>query len=473
MEQEKAINNIPTQQESVMQPDGEQIHPTTDVAESLLGNEASETADNAFESAKQVSEAFAMGNDAIQNIPDEDEQELKQKIAKYQERESKKKRTRRYLRKQKRMQKILDASADHDIRYRGILSYRSLRILAWFCIVAAQVGLLLAGGAHFDAGLARKLGIWPGFLRTLGDFTTPLFLMAAFSIILNNSRKFSSMLILYGGFSVVVYCLFLLIYNRYLVGMISIMGEMTKEEASALLEMLLSTFTENGFLSFNIFIDLFVCTLFTCFVVYRPKRFFVGKKVVFFRLLAILPAAYEIGCIIVKLLATFDVIIMSPYVYPLLTTKPPMTFLLFVAITFFIKKREWLYRRNGKSHEQYNEFLNTRLNSLQFSVFASIQFVAIALLDLLVGVIILIVFAIKSGDAGFDSAMQIIKTVGAGETLPLLGMIPIMMFFSYTRRHKDTKMDLIINLLGIIAVILVYMEGGYQYITRGYKMFLG
>ena len=194
-----------------------------------------------------------------------------------------------------------------------------------------------------------------------------------------------------------------------------------------------------------------------------------GKRLIVFRLFALLPVAYEIGSIVVKALTSMGTMIMPSYVYPLLTTKPPMTFLIFVFLTFFIKKREQLYRRNGRTHEEYQAFLGTNLNSLQFSTYLVTQFIAVAFLDLLMLLVLGIALHGKfgGGTEGYTAALDAVQTWGFGDCLSLLFVTPILLLFSYTRTHKNTQLDLIINLVGIILLIIIYLEGLYQGLVYG------
>jgi len=441
--------------------------PETDAADSVTTDVATEEApmpaDDTADAQEGVPEATAApeATTAIDNVPAEDDDAI---AAKMERKSDKRKMSRRKQRKQRKRMRILNLAEEGDIRYRGFLSYRALRIIAWVLIILAQAGMLMAFAAKMDGGFAAKVGSWPAVMKYLQNFVTPLFLTAAFATILNNSRKFSSMLILYGGFALVFYALFCLLHDRYLIGMVMVAAELSRPEAVQFVDSMIVMFASTGYFGFNIFIDLFLCTLFTFFVVYRPKKVFVGKYLIIFRLLAILPVAYEIASIVVKIMSSMGHLTLSPYIFPLLTTKPPLTFLVFVALTFFIKKREWLYRRNGKTHEQYQAFLQTKLNSLQFSAFLTIQFVVVAILDLILAVICSMVVGAKLGE-GEEVFTQAIKTVsswGIGNSTPMILVAPFLMLFSYTRTHKDTRMDLIINLIGIIALVLVYLEAAYQ-----------
>ena len=442
---------IPQEEVAAPQP---QVEPTMNEAEQV---EASPEAEDA--AADDTADIIAAPTGAVENIPAADEQE----IAELMQRKDRKM-SRRKKRKTAKRMRILNLTLDKDIRYRGPLSYRMVRIVAWLCFLLSQMGMLMAFAAKMDAGYAAQVGAWPRILSVLNNYMTPLFLIATFAVILNNSRKFSSLLILYGGFSIVFYSLFCLLHDRYLVGVLMAFGEMTREEAVKALDYFIVLMCKSGYFSFNVFIDLFLCTLFTFFVVYRPKRVFVGKYLIIFRLFAIFPALYEVASIVVKALASIGTITLTSYVYPLLTTKPPFTFLVFVSLTFFIKRREWLYRRYGKTHEQYQAFLGTKLNSLQFSTFLAGQFTLWSVVDLIF--LIVLSFSIQGRFAGmedpFGAAMDVVLSWGFGDCATLLILSPFVLLFSYTRVHKDTRMDLIINLLGIIALVLIYLEALYQ-----------
>ena len=120
------------------------------------------------------------------------------------------------------------------------------------------------------------------------------------------------------------------------------------------------------------------------FLNYKPRRVFTGRARILFRLLALLPIGYEVGCMLLKLRAARGLIQVPVWAYPLLTTKPPMTFVLFLALALFVKTRELRFRRHGKTHEEYHAFLKTRRNSLNFSVFLAIMLVIVSILDFVV-----------------------------------------------------------------------------------------
>ena len=371
--------------------------------------------------------------------------------------------------KRKKRRKIDEYTLENDIRYRGPLSYMHLRMLAWAFLIVAQIGVLLSIGAKLDSNLGGKLGMFPDVLKMASDIMMPLFLMATFATILNGSKTFKSMLILYGGISIVVYLLFILAHEHYLAEFAAFVLETDRASAIAVVDALLVSNTQSGYLAFNIFIDLFLCTLLAFGLIYRPKKYFQGNKIVWFRLLALVPILYEIASFTLKLLSAFGTIRISPYLFPLLTTKPPITFLVFIGLSIFVKNRELMFLRRGKTREEYSMFLKTNTNSLHFSISASIFMIVAALLDLILYFVIgLSLTVIGEDDTIVRDGMVIAQNMGFGRSVSLLLVVPFIMLFSYTRVHKpsSSNVDIIIPLVGIMIFAVCYVEGAYQFILR-------
>jgi len=370
--------------------------------------------------------------------------------------------------KRKKRRKIDEYTLENDIKYRGPLSYMHLRMLAWAFFIIAQIGVLLSIGAKLDANLGGKLGQFPDILKMASDIMMPLFLMATFATILNGSKTFKSMLILYGGISVAVYLLFILVHEHYLAELFAFVLDTDRNSAIDVVDALLSSSTQGGYLAFNIFIDLFLCTLLAFGLIYRPKKYFQGNKIVWFRLLALVPILYEVASFTLKLLGAFGTIRIPVYIFPLLTTKPPMTFVVFVVISLFIKLRERIYRKRGKTHEQYNEFLQTKANSWQFAKFAAIIMVVAGILDLIIHVGLTIAVAMTEISVATTEeaatsltllAEQAVLEAGVGGSDPLIVAAPIILLFSYTRKHKKSMLGLVIPAVAIVLILFIYLEG--------------
>ncbi len=363
----------------------------------------------------------------------------------------------------RRKHKILARSAENDIRYRGPLSYRHFRIFAWICLALTQVVLLMELDLKLEPEFAAVFDTPIAVLGSLSALALPLLLIANFAVILDGREGYVRQTLRYGALAAVTgagCCLFI---NRYLLGSLGVLLQ-APEEAPQFLDMLITRFRPQGFFAFNIFVDLFLCSLFMCLVNCRPKRGFTGKRVLILRFLAVIPAAYEIGCIVLKIMAGNGWLRLPVTVWPFLTTKPPMTFLVFIFLAFYVKRRERLFRRHGRTHEEFMEHMQTNYNSLRFSLFTAKIFFLTALLDVFVVFILplLILFIGGQGLSGYAALTDAIIASGFGGSIELLPMIPFMLLFSYTRTHKNRVVDAVLPLFGIALIFMVWIEGGYQ-----------
>ena len=68
--------------------------------------------------------------------------------------------------------------------------------------------------------------------------------------------------------------------------------------------------------------------------------------------------------------------------------------------------------------------------------------------------------------ATLDDGLAIANQLGFGSSVSLLLVIPFIMLFSYTRTHKPSAIDMIIPNVGMVAFIICYVEGFYQFIIR-------
>ena len=364
----------------------------------------------------------------------------------------------------------------NDIGYRGPLSYRHLLILGWLCISFKVLDILISLGMNLDPnqpGWVITLGKVAGFL---GSFALPLFLLANFAIILDKKKTYKQQLIKFGGLSLGVVLLFIIIKEHYVVGIVAAaLG--SRADATVLIEDMLYRSSMTGSLIFNLFIDLFMCTLFMFFLEYEPQTHFQGKKLRLFRAFALFPVLYEAGALALRI--TMIVTGLKPpyIVYPLLTTKPFMIFILFIILALHIRFDESRFKKRDKSQEDFEEYTRTNDHSLRFSVFTSIMILITGLIDLLVYILstaFLTYSALgtsleEGGNVTQEAIDEVIpvamKVVGAwrfGEHFTMILLIPVILLFSYTRKHKNDQVDLYIPIGGVVLAFLVGIEGTYQ-----------
>ena len=278
---------------------------------------------------------------------------------------------------------IFDATAENDIRYLGPLNYRHFQIFGWLCIVCGQANMIIGLGGRLDPSVLEQFAGVKTILEGLSEMSLPFLLIANFAQILDDRDGYKKQFLKNAGASLGIFLLYQLMMNRYIIG--SLAGLFVDpNDSKEIVDTLLQSIAPAGFLSFNLFIDLLLCTLVMFFLNYVPKRYFRGKWLHVFRLFAILPVAYEVFCMYLKIQSANRVIALPYWTFPLLTVKPPMTFVLFLILAVFIKVRELRFRRRGKTRDEYQAFLATRRNSRNFSIFLAIMMVVVSLVDLAV-----------------------------------------------------------------------------------------
>ena len=415
----------------------------------------------------------------------------------------------------KRRVKIHETTHENDIRYLGPLTYQHFKLFGWLCIVVSQIAVIVRMGGRIDAGFAGSSALWLKVLDNAADLALPFLLIANFAQILRAEDGYKRPLIVNGAATLGICGLYYLLFYRYMVGNVARLLE-DPSEALPLVQSAISAASPYGFIAFNLFLDLFLCTLTMIFLNYRPRRVFTGKWCILFRLLALLPVAYEVGCMLLKVRAVRGQVAIPAWAYPLLTMKPPMTFVLFVALALFVKTREMRFRRHGKTHEEYRAFLKTRRNSWNFSVFLAVMLVVVSVIDFAVvlgfsldstansinavleksaqeqasanaqavpeGVEAMPPVdgqALSEGDAAkaeapkaalreeqisafLDSGMRKAEAVGFGGSINLILLAPLVLLFSYTRKPKYGTLDIAIPVAGMALIVLVYLEGSHQ-----------
>ncbi len=347
---------------------------------------------------------------------------------------------------------ITDVTKENDTKFRGPLSYRHLRILGWLFIIFTQVAVILGlvSSARPDAAgdIARAGDIFSFF----GQLSLPLFLLANFSFMLRTRKNGYKRLLTFYGLIALAFFLGCVYVNEHYFVRLLVHGGETFESANQIMTNLVNSLFSDG-LAFNVFIDLFLCTLTFFFINYRPKKFFQSKKIYLFRSFAILPILYEVGSLIIKALSLNKVITIPALVFPLLTNKPPLTFVAFVAIVIFIKAREIYFVKKGKTYAEYDSFLETNRNSFDVAVATSIIFGVVAVIDFI------IFLSLSLTIKGMEQPMNFVYKMGFGQSVGLILSIPFVLLFSYTREYENTKFDTILPIVGICAIVFTYVEG--------------
>lgn len=354
----------------------------------------------------------------------------------------------------------------NDMRFRGFLSYRGVRVIAWFAIVLSQVAVVLGLMAqqfspvnHDIMALKRSSDV----LSIIGEVALPLFLVANFGRIFSSRNNIKKLMLTHLIIALGIYVGFVVFYFRYV---IDVTNYFKLDQGSV--DQLIALMLQN-FLTFNVFIDLFMCSSLYFFLIYRPKKVFVGKKLTIFRLFALLPIFYEIVCIVLKGLSMGQGLFILPVIImPLMTSKPTVTFLAFVTILLIMKYRQYHYVKHGGTLEGYEEFALTNTNSFHFSIIVAVIFAIASVVDLIGTSILLGIFNSSNvdyfvlfPDQAYTDFIIWAKAWGFGKGMSLILASPLMIFYSYTKEHSDKSkiVDIIIPLVGIALCFLVFLEG--------------
>ena len=365
---------------------------------------------------------------------------------------------------------LCDRTPENDIKYKAPLSYRYARLIAWICIALVQVATLMGFEIYLcqsdSPNMAATLKAWSDVLSVIGSGAVPLFLLANFALILQSRESVVKTVLMHLACAIGIALAFILVYRRYLYGYLSFLFA---DSAPGLIDGMVKTILSSH-LNFNIFIDLLICSSSYFFMVYHPRKVFTGKKLIIFRLFTLIPALYEIACCIIMGLSNGLGLFTIPVILsPFFTTKPFMTYLAFFFIILYAKHRKKHFLSLGKSEEDYKRFLKTNANSFSVSLFITGVFLIVGLLDLVcsiggcfIGASIVNDETLTASEVMSQQIAPLLNSWGIGKNIDLLIGAPIVLLFSYTKKHKaeSKNIDIILPIAGIILCVLVYLEGG-------------
>lgn len=378
----------------------------------------------------------------------------------------------------RRIKRLHEVTAADDIRYCGPLSYQGFQALGWACIVASVLRLILAIGGSKDPRLYADTEALMDMLAYLVPLPLPFLLIANFSRILNNSEGYKKQLLRNSLVAAAVFGVSWLFFSRYVVGL-AMQVVKQPEQVQPLMNDFFAKHNRHGFVAFNLFIDLFLCTLTMYFLNAHPKRVFTGRKVIILRLFVLLPIACEAASIWLKIQSALGNIVLPFWSFPLLTVKPPMTFLLFLFLSVHMSGREMRFRKHGRTHEDYLEYLKTNRNAFHFSICLVIAMVIATFLDfILAGWVSRIIAGISGipveNSEQYGSCLLAAKAAGFGQSWPLLLAAPVVLLYSYNKVPKRPLISILIPLAAIVVIILLVFEAVYQgigcFITEDQKV---
>ncbi len=360
--------------------------------------------------------------------------------------------------------KLKYRTKENDINYLGPLSYRYLRLIAWLFLAISQIGTVLNVLQRLDNGSTAYNGAI-NFISYISVMPVALFLLANFGIVLRNRHNFKYLFVFYGGLALGLYFVANFVVFHYVWGLAGIIEPGATFQSTALLVgEFLGEMGAGGYF-FNIFIDMFLCVLTVFFVFYKPKsEHFSGKKIYLFRAMVFIPIAYEITSLVIKNLIQLEQVNVPSYLFFLLTSKPTLTFVAFLAITIILKVREYKFLKKYNNNEELlKEHESTNAHSFRTSITMSVIFAIVSVIDILVlgGYFVAAIVASNGDESLFNTWLTKAEALGLGSSSSLLFIIPFVLLYSYTRVHKNKKLDSFVPLIGIGLVIFTLFEASF------------
>lgn len=357
------------------------------------------------------------------------------------------------------MKRILDISPQNDIKFKGPFTYQTLRIFGWFFLILAQIAVVLTLKSKIcnttgAEGLKIAYDNAATILKLISTVAMPLFLVANFGFIMMNRDNYRTLIILYVGLVGVFITAFELIYFRYGVGLFSLLEV---ENPVIVVDAVLGLFLQSG-ASFNVFVDLLLCTLMMLFIDYYPKsKIFAGKKIIFFRLFALIPLGLEVTGIILKMCNGVYIDI-PMYLQVLLPSKPAILIFVFVMLLLFVKGLCLYMKKKGKTEVEIADYYKSNHFSLMFALILSTMLIVASAIDFIIFEVVIHQESITI------ETFLLVNHFGVGECMFSILIIPIVIFFSFSKQPKHVEWNKFIPLAGAGLIGVVYIEGLYQVI---------
>ena len=319
------------------------------------------------------------------------------------------------------------------IKYNPPLSYRWLKIFGLFSLILPFLLLRLAvsfPNLEYD------------FVAIIIDIANvlslPLVIFSAYVVILKSQQK-GKLIITYALIAIGIYFMLFILFERYFMGILAKLNP--DKPIGEVREMANGIALSMKIFHYNIFIDLFLCTLFFYFTNATPKKIAGNhKKMVAFRMCSLIPVIYVVVAMILSGLLQNGAIKMDVALVGLLTCRSPATYLMFFSISLFLSILQRNYVKYGGTIQGFQEYKKTKAHSITFSIACSIIILITCLLDFLFGLI--------PGSSSF----------GIGSSSLMFSIIPFIMLVSYTKEHKNKTIDLFLPVVSIIIIVFLVLD---------------
>lgn len=283
----------------------------------------------------------------------------------------------------------------HNQPFGGLYGYLGLRFVGFAFIALSQLAIMYI---IVETSILIDTGDYTALytvdfeaidnLMKLGNVGKPIIMCTLFAIIFVRGKNLIKTIIFFFVTAVLFYVGEVIVLSRVLLPFLKalfMVYELPYEYFDIIYPMLLSY--ASSFANLNVFLDMFLCTLIYAFLWYTPKSV-PQNKMVFYRLLAIIPYAYIICSFLFSTLYKFNVISYDPIFIDALFCKGSLpSFIIFTSLILFLKYRERIYYKNHKNDIPFEMYIKTSSYSFSYSVFLAIVLAVISVIEFLLNLI--------------------------------------------------------------------------------------
>ncbi|MDO5435598.1 MAG: hypothetical protein Q4G19_04435 [Clostridia bacterium] len=218
-------------------------------------------------------------------------------------------------------------------------------------------------------------------------------------------------------------------------------GLTTEQGMEMLADMIIQEFVRSH-LNVNVFLDLFLCTVFWFFITYQPKKL-LGGKLLLFRCCAVFPMLYLILGVVLMGMNRVNWVQMSLplWLVGLLPSRKLPGILLFLAMALYVKYHEAEELQKGGNTDTFSSFLNTNRNSLRFALFLCVVLALLSAADWCAG-------RIGSGQ---------LAPWGIGVSTTMYLSIPFILLFSYSRKPRFMVLNAFVPVYYFLHYLILFL----------------
>lgn len=327
---------------------------------------------------------------------------------------------------------------------RPFLSTNALILIAVALTCVGQIATMLAVCAKISSpGQTEAFSFFYQF-RDLITIALPLYLVALITDILRDKTKIRKALLMNLGLAILFYVIEIWVFygvvKPFINGLINYYLERypTGSEMISSIFSIVSTYAISFFSNMNVFLDLFVVTLFAFFLFYEPKA--ENKKLkILFKFLSLIPVLYFLTNFILLGLYKMGYFLLTIEQASFLLHRNYLCFIFFFGVIIYQKHRENIYYKFRKNDEiSFEDYKKSKLGLYQYNFLIIIALLFLVLVDYL--------FSFIPNSSAF----------GIGNSYILLFSLPLLLFFNSERRvHVKTSFLIKFALYAFLGVVLV------------------